>query len=87
MGPLTTDLERPATGCLPLLRTFLCFGSCATQHLQEIGSASAHAAVNVSLAGLDVIVEVIAECLDVRDDFFTACGCEVTWEEDCGYLC
>jgi hypothetical protein len=80
---LTTNLERPATRGLPLLCTFLRFGSRATQHLQEVGSTPAHAAVDVGFASFDVVVEVIAESLDVRDDFFTASGCKVAREEDC----
>jgi hypothetical protein len=50
--------------------------------LQEIGGAPAHAAVDVGFAGLDVVVEVVAEGLDVRDDFFAAGWGEVAGEED-----
>ena len=51
--------------------------------MQEIGGAPAHAAVDVGFAGLDVVVEVVAEGLDVRDDFFAAGWGEVAGEEDC----
>ena len=77
-----TNLERPAARRLPLLGALLCFGSRATQHLQEVGGAPAHAAVDVGFAGLDVVVEVVAEGLDVRDDFFAAGWGEVAGEED-----
>jgi hypothetical protein len=50
--------------------------------LQEIGGAPAHAAVDVGFAGLDVVVEVVAEGLDVRDDFFAARWGQVAGEED-----
>jgi len=78
----TTDLERPAAGRLPLLGSLLCFGSRAAQYLQEVGGASAHAAVDVGFAGFDVVVEVVAEGLDVRDDFFATRWGEVAGEED-----
>jgi hypothetical protein len=88
---LTTDLERPAASRLPLLSsTLLGFRPRAAQHLQEIGGASAHAAVDVGFAGFDVVVEVVAEGLDVRDDLFAARWGEVAGEEDCereGRLC
>jgi hypothetical protein len=51
--------------------------------LQEISGAPAHAAVDVGFAGLDVVVEVVAEGLDVRDNFLAARGGEVAGEEDC----
>lgn len=38
--------------------------------------------MNVGFAGFDVVVEVVAESLDVRDDFFAAGGGEVAGEED-----
>lgn len=79
---LATNLESPTTGRLPFLSTFLGFRTGTTQHLQEVGGASAHAAVNVGFTGFDVVVEVVAESLDVRDDFFAAGGCEVAREED-----
>jgi hypothetical protein len=78
----TTNLERPATRRLPLLGALLCFGPRATQHLQEVGGAPAHAAVDVGFAGLDVVVEVVAEGLDVGDDFFAARWGQVAGEED-----
>ena len=82
---LTTDLERPTTSRLPLLGSaaLLRFGPRAAQHLQEIGGAPAHAAVDVGFAGLDVVVEVVTEGLDVRDDFFAAGWGQVAGEEDC----
>lgn len=39
--------------------------------------------MDVRFAGFDVVVEVVAERLDVRDDFCLSLGCEVAWEEDC----
>jgi len=79
----TTNLERPAARRLPLLGALLRFGPRATQHLQEVGGAPAHAAVDVGFAGLDVVVEVVAEGLDVGDDFFAARWGQVAGEEDC----
>ena len=85
----TTNLERPTTSRLPLLGSaaLLRFGPRAAQHLQEIGGAPAHAAVDVGFAGLDVVVEVVAESLDVRDDFLAARGCKVAGEQNCGLPC
>ena len=39
--------------------------------------------MDVRLGRLDVVVEVVAEGLDVRDDFFAAGWGEVAGEEDC----
>lgn len=78
----TTNLERPTTSRLPLLSTLLSLRPRATQDLQEIGGAPAHAAVDVGFAGLDVVVEVVAEGLDVGDDFFAARWGQVAGEED-----
>lgn len=80
--PSTTNLEGPATSRLPLLRALFGFGAGTSEHLQEVGGASAHAAVDVGFACFDVVVEVVAESLDVRDDFFAAGGGEVAGEED-----
>lgn len=82
----TTNLERPPARRLPLLGALLGLGPGAAQDLQEVGGASAHAAVDVRLAGLDVVVEVVAKGLDVRDDLLAARGGEVAGEEDCGIL-
>jgi hypothetical protein len=38
--------------------------------------------VDVGLGGLDVVVEVVAEGLDVRDDVGHALGREVAGEQD-----
>ena len=79
----TTNLERPTTRRLPLLGSaFLGLGPRAAKHLQEVGGAPAHAAVDVGFAGLDVVVEVVAEGLDVGDDFFAARWGQVAGEED-----
>jgi hypothetical protein len=84
---LTTNLESPATCSLPLLGTLFRFRPCATQHLQKVSSTPTHTAVNVGFARFDVVVEVVAESLDVRDDFLAACGCEVAGEQNCGPSC
>ena len=81
---LTTNLESPATCSLPLLGTLFCFRPCATQHLQEVSSTPTHTTVDVGFARFDVVVEVVAESLDVRDDFLAACGCKVAGEQNCG---
>jgi hypothetical protein len=51
--------------------------------LQEIRRPAPHARVNVRLGGFDVVVEVVAEGLDVRNDFFSSLFCEMSREEDC----
>ena len=63
---LRLDPEGPATGCLALL--FLGLWSSTAQYLQEVGGPLSHSRVDISLGGLDVIVEVVAEGLNVRDD-------------------
>jgi hypothetical protein len=84
---LTSDFEGPAARCLPLFCTLFRFGPCATQDLQEVSGTPTHTAVNISFARFDVVVEVVAESLNVGDDFFASCGCKVAWEKDCGSLC
>lgn len=49
--------------------------------LQKVGRPPPHAAVDVCLASLDVIVEVIPESLDMRDDLFSSLGRKMSWEE------
>ena len=50
--------------------------------LQKVCRPPPHPTVNVRLARLDVVVEVVPERLDVGDDFAAALWCEVAWEED-----
>lgn len=50
--------------------------------LQEVCCPPSHTAVDVRFAGLDVVVEVVSECLDVRDDFFSTLRCKMAWEEN-----
>lgn len=53
------------------------------QHtLEKIGCPLAHSRVNERLGGLDVVVEVVAEGLDVGDDFGSSCSCQMAREED-----
>ena len=40
--------------------------------------------MDVRLGRLDVVVEVVTEGLDVRDDNGHALGCQVTRKENCG---
>lgn len=40
--------------------------------------------LSVYLGGFDMVVEVVAECLDVRDDIVSGLLCEVLWEKNCG---
>lgn len=54
----------------------------AVQHLQEIRGAPAHARVDVRFRRLDVVVEVVAEGLDVGDGGGAGGGVEVAGEED-----
>lgn len=50
--------------------------------LQEVGSPPPHARMDVCFAGFDVVVEVISECLDMRNDFCLSLWGEMSWEED-----
>ena len=43
--------------------------------------------MDVGFARFDVVVEVVAESLDVRDDFLAACGCKVAGKQNCGLSC
>jgi hypothetical protein len=54
--------------------------------LQKVGGALAHAGVYVRLGRLDVVVEVVAEGLDVGDDVGHALRREVAREEDYTWL-
>lgn len=51
--------------------------------LQEVGSPPPHARMDVCFAGFDVVVEVISERLDVRNDFCLSLRGKMSWEEDC----
>lgn len=51
--------------------------------LEEVGGSLAHSGVDVCLGGLDVVVEVVAEDLDMGDVFVAALGSQVTGEENC----
>ena len=50
-----------------LLLDRLWFGSGAVEHLEEVGSLGPHARVDVRLAALDVVVQVVAEQVDQVD--------------------
>ena len=50
--------------------------------LEEVGSPSSHSRMDVSLGSLDVIVEVVAEGLDVRDDLVPPLRSQMTREKD-----
>jgi len=78
-----TNPKRPPTSRLPLLPLGLLFGPRPPEHLQEIRRPPPHPAVDVRFARFDVVVEVVPEGLDVRDDFGAARGLEVAGEEDC----
>lgn len=54
--------------------------------LQEVGRPSSHAAVNIRLARLDVVVKVIAKGLNVRDDLVSSLFCKMAWEQDCSVV-
>ncbi len=63
-GPtLPLHPERPSAGRLSLL--FLRFRPRSSQHLQEVCRSPSHAGVNVRFASLDMVVEVVAESLNV----------------------
>jgi hypothetical protein len=38
--------------------------------------------ITTHLGGFDVIVEVVAECLDVGDNFVPSLSSQMPWEED-----
>ena len=50
--------------------------------LEEIRGALAHTRVDISLGCLDVVVEVVSECLDMRNDFALPLRRQVPGEED-----
>lgn len=52
--------------------------------LQEIGSAPPHPGVDVCLSSLDVVMEVVTECLYVRDDVLSSSDGKMAREENCG---
>jgi len=72
--------KRPPTRRLPL--PLLVLGPCPVQHLQEIGRPPPHPAVDVRFRGFDVVVEVVAEGLDVGDCLGAPLGGEVAGEEN-----
>jgi 3-hydroxyacyl-CoA dehydrogenase len=51
--------------------------------LKEVGRPLAHPGVDEGLGGFDVVVEVVTERLDVRDDLCATLHCQMTREEDC----
>jgi len=62
----------------------LSLGLGAVDHLQEVADARAHARVHVGLAALDVVVEVVAEHLDLVDGLFPDLGrLEMPLEKHC----
>lgn len=73
-------LEGSAAGCLALLLFVL--GTSTTQDLEEVCRSLSHSRVDVCFRCFDMVVEVVAECLDVRDDMFHALGRKVAGEED-----
>lgn len=72
--------KRPPTRRLPL--PLLVLRPCPIQHLQEIGRPSPHPAVDVRFRGFDMVVEVVAEGLDVGDGLGAPLGGEMPGEEN-----
>ena len=60
---LRLDLERTTARRLALL--LFSFGSGPAQDLEEVCGSLSHPRVDVGLGGFDVVVEVVAEGLDV----------------------
>lgn len=52
------------------------------QTLQEIRGAATHSGVNVRLGRFDVVVEVIAEGLDVADNVLSSLPCKVSGKQN-----
>ena len=82
-GLLSLDLKRPPRSRLALLARIGLLRPRSPEHLQEVRGPSPHARVDVGLAGLDVVVEVVAEGLDMGDGLLALGGGEVAGEEDC----
>jgi len=85
LGTSTALLECPSTCSLPLFLFVL--GTCSPKYLEEIGCAPAHSRVNICLnlsilncrkeyvaylRSLDMIVEIVSECLNMGYDFVPA---------------
>jgi hypothetical protein len=51
--------------------------------LQEIGRPSPHPGVDIRLGGFDVVMEVVSESLNMRNDFLASCVSQVSREQDC----
>lgn len=77
---LSLNSKGSTTRCFPFF--LLIFWSCSIEYLQEIGSPSSHPAMNICFRRLDVIVEVVSESLYVRDAFFSALWCQMSWEQN-----
>ena len=64
-----------------------CTAECIIVHiaptLEKVRSPPTHPRMDVSFGGFNVVMEVIAESLNMGDDFFSPCGGEVTGEKDC----
>jgi hypothetical protein len=58
---------------------------CDQHTLKEIGSPLAHSRVDECLGRLDMVVEVVAEGLDVRDNFGPSLVRQVAGEQDYEY--
>lgn len=80
---LSLYLKCPPRSRLALLPSIGLFRPRSPQHLQEVRGPSPHTRVDVGFAGFDVVVEVVAEGLDVGDGFLALGGGEVAGEEDC----
>ncbi len=50
-------------------------------HLEQADCASTHARVQVSLGALDVVVQVITECMDEIDALVAILGVKMTREQ------
>jgi hypothetical protein len=50
--------------------------------LEEVRGPLAHPGVDEGLGGLDVVVEVVTESLDVGDDLVSSCSLQMAREKD-----
>jgi hypothetical protein len=73
-------LEGSAAGSLSLL--LLVLGPGTAQHLEEVGSSLSHTRVDISFWGLDMVMKVITESLNMRNNIGHALRSKMAGEED-----
>ena len=76
--------KRPPARRLPLLLLVLRPGP--IQHLQEIRRPSSHPRMDVRLRRLDMVMEIVAEGLDMGEGIGAPLRGEMSWEEHKGHV-